>query len=128
MGNIDVNRAIAEHRTGARVCTITAVHPPGRFGEIDLDDAGAVRTFNEKPQVEAGFINGGFMVCNRRLFDYIPADEDVMLETGALRELAREGRLGMYQHDGFWQPMDTFQEFTLLNRLWDEDSAPWKVW
>jgi glucose-1-phosphate cytidylyltransferase len=128
VGNIDVNQAVAEHRAKGRICTITAVHPPGRFGEIDVDGDGAVRTFNEKPQVEAGFINGGFMVCNRRLFDYLSPDEDVMLETGALRDLARDGQLGMYLHNGFWQPMDTFHEFTILNRMWSEGQAPWKIW
>ncbi len=128
VGNVDVNRAVAEHRRAGRVCTITAVHPPGRFGEIDLNAENRVLTFNEKPQVEVGFINGGYMVCNRRIFDYLPVDEDVMLETGALRQLAAEGLLGSYKHEGFWQPMDTFHEFTILNRMWAEGSAPWKVW
>lgn len=127
VGDIDVNRAVAEHRRQGAVCTITAVHPPGRFGEIDLDGGSRVQTFNEKPQVEAGFINGGYMVCSRRLFDYLP-EEDAMLETGALRELAHQGLLGAYQHSGFWQPMDTFHEFTILNGMWAEGKAPWKVW
>ena len=78
--------------------------------------------------MEVGFINGGYMVCNRRLFDYLPPDEDVMLETGALRQLAAEGLLGSYKHEGFWQPMDTFHEFTILNRMWAEGNAPWKIW
>ena len=128
VGNIDVNRSVEEHRRHARVCTITAVHPPGRFGEIDLNAENRVLTFNEKPQVEVGFINGGYMVCSRRLFDYLPMDEDVMLETGALRELAAQGLLGSYKHEGFWQPMDTFHEFTILNRMWAEGNAPWKIW
>ncbi len=128
VGNIDVNRAIAEHQARTRVCTITGVHPPGRFGEIEVDDENLVKAFNEKPQVEAGLINGGFMVCNRRLFDYLPADQDEMLETGALRELAKEGKLGTYRHEGFWQPMDTFHEFTMLNRMWADGKAPWKIW
>ena len=128
VGNIDVNRAIAEHRARARVCTITAVHPPGRFGEIAIDDAGTVRTFNEKPQVEAGFINGGFMVCHQSLFQYLSADRDEMFETGALRALAQSRQLGVYQHEGFWQPMDTFHEFTILNQMWNEGKAPWKIW
>ncbi len=128
VGNIDVNRAVTEHRQHGRVCTITAVHPPGRFGEIDLNPENRVLTFNEKPQVEVGFINGGYMVCSRRLFDYLPANQDVMLETGALRELAADGLLGSYRHEGFWQPMDTFHEFTILNRMWAEGNAPWKVW
>ena len=128
VGDIDVNQAVAEHHRNARVCTITAVHPPGRFGEIDLNAENRVLTFNEKPQVEVGFINGGYMVCSRRLFDFLPAEEDVMLETGALRVLAAKGLLGSHKHEGFWQPMDTFHEFTILNRMWAEGNAPWKVW
>jgi glucose-1-phosphate cytidylyltransferase len=87
-----------------------------------------VRTFNEKPQVEDGLINGGCMVCSQKLFDYLPANDDVMLEQEPLRAVAHDGALGAFRHDGFWQPMDTFQEFTLLNKLWADGQAPWKVW
>jgi glucose-1-phosphate cytidylyltransferase len=88
----------------------------------------SVTGFNEKPQTEGGYINGGFMVCERSLIAELPEDPCVMLEQGPLQRLAATGRLGAYRHDGFWQPMDTFQEFTLLNRLWDSGRAPWKVW
>lgn len=128
VGNIDVNSAITEHRAKGRVCTITAVHPPGRFGEIELDEDSRIRSFNEKPQVMTGAINGGYMVCQRRLFDYLPADRDVMLEQDPLRAIAQEGLLGAYQHQGFWQPMDTFHEFTILNNMWSEGKAPWRIW
>ena len=84
--------------------------------------------FNEKPQSEGGFINGGFMVCDRRIFDYLSGDPNQLLEQEPMRKLAAEGRMAAYQHRGFWQPMDTFQEFMLLNRLWDGGQAPWKIW
>jgi glucose-1-phosphate cytidylyltransferase len=93
-----------------------------------MGEDSAVLSFNEKPQTESGYINGGYMVCSTRLFDYLENDPCVMLEQEPLRRMASEGQLGAYKHDGFWQPMDTFQEFTLLNGLWAEDRVPWKVW
>jgi glucose-1-phosphate cytidylyltransferase len=125
VGNIDLKALLAYHTQSGAVCTITAVHPPGRFGEIGLNAKGRVESFNEKPQTEGGFINGGFMVCEPALFDYLPDDPHVMLEEGPLRRLATEGKLAAYRHEGFWQPMDTYQEYDLLNRLWASGKAPW---
>jgi glucose-1-phosphate cytidylyltransferase len=127
VGNIDIPASIAQHRQSDKACTITAVHPPGRFGELSLTGS-AVRGFNEKPQTEGGFINGGFMVCSRKLFDYLPDDPGMMMEQAPMRDLAAAGALGAYQHAGFWQPMDTYQEFVLLNQLWESGRAPWKLW
>ena len=128
VGNIDVNAAIDLHRNSGRICTLTAVHPPGRFGELGLDKGGIVRGFNEKPQTEGGYINGGYMVCNRRIFQYLPDDPGIMFEQQPIRRLTSEGQVGAYLHQGFWQPMDTFMELTLLNDAWSEGRAPWKVW
>jgi glucose-1-phosphate cytidylyltransferase len=125
VGDIDLKRLLAHHRKSAAVCTLTAVHPPGRFGEVRLRADGRVESFNEKAQTQSGYINGGFMVCEPELFDYLPDDPATMLEEAPLRRLAAEGKLGAYRHEGFWQPMDTYQEFTLLNRLWDAGTAPW---
>jgi glucose-1-phosphate cytidylyltransferase len=127
VGNIDVSSVIQQHKTSGKLCTLTAVHPPGRFGELSLDDA-VVRGFNEKPQAEGGFINGGFMVCSRGMLDYLPDDPGVMLEQSPMQRMAADGKLGAYRHTGFWQPMDTYQEFVLLNRLWEGGKAPWKLW
>jgi glucose-1-phosphate cytidylyltransferase len=128
VGDINIAASIDQHRQSRAVCTITAVHPPGRFGELTTDPDGAVLGFNEKPQTEGGLINGGFMVCSRRLFQYLPDDPQMMLEQTPLKTVAAEGGLGAYLHRGFWQPMDTMQEFSLLNRLWNEGKAPWQVW
>ncbi len=128
VGNIDIPASIRQHKAGDKICTLTAVHPPGRFGEIGLNDDSTVHGFNEKPQTESGFINGGYMVCSASVFDYLTAHPGTMFEQEPLRQIASEGRLAAYKHSGFWQPMDTFQEFTLLNKLWSEGSAPWKVW
>lgn len=128
VGNIDIAAAIRQHRQSKAICTMTAVHPPGRFGELSLDDAQRVIGFNEKPQTVGGYINGGFMVCDRAIFDYLPDDAGMMLEQQPMKDLTRDGKLGAYLHEGFWQPMDTYQEFTLLNRLWESGQAPWKTW
>jgi len=128
VGDMDINASIDFHRKHGQICCVTAVHPPGRFGELSFNDDGRVAAFNEKPQIENGYINGGYMVCNRSLFKYLPDDPVIMLEQGPMRRLAADGELSAFRHEGFWQPMDTFQEFTLLNGLWENGSAPWKVW
>jgi glucose-1-phosphate cytidylyltransferase len=125
VGDIDLKKLVAYHRKSGALCTLTAVHPPGRFGDVRLRPDGRVESFNEKVQTETGYINGGFMVCEPGLFDYLPDNPATMLEEGPLRRLASEGKLAAYRHEGFWQPMDTYQEFTLLNRLWDSGKAPW---
>jgi glucose-1-phosphate cytidylyltransferase len=125
LGDIDLKKLLAYHRKSGAVCTLTAVHPPGRFGDVRLRKDGTVQSFNEKPQTETGYINGGFMVCEPQIFDYLPDDPSAMLEEEPLRRLANEGKLAAYRHEGFWQPMDTPQEFTLLNRLWNSGKAPW---
>jgi glucose-1-phosphate cytidylyltransferase len=128
VGDINIDASIAQHRKSGMVCTVTAVHPPGRFGELGLAEDSTIRSFNEKPQTEGGYINGGFMVCTKQLFAYLPSDPKVMLEQAPLKTLAAEGKLGAYLHKGFWQPMDTYQEFGLLNQMWEAGRAPWKVW
>jgi len=128
VGNIDINGCIEFHRRSGQICALTAVHPPGRFGELSLDDSGRVLGFNEKPQAEGGCISGGYMVFSRRIFKYLPDDPGMMLEQLPMRTLVAEGQLAAFRHEGFWQPMDTFQELTLLNSLWEKGNAPWKVW
>lgn len=128
VGCIDIPGSVTFHRRLGKIITLTAVHPPGRFGELGLNADSTVHGFNEKPQAEGGYINGGYMVCSTRLFDYLPDDSGVMLEQAPMQQLAADGQLAAFQHEGFWQPMDTYQEFMLLNRLWEENKAPWKVW
>jgi glucose-1-phosphate cytidylyltransferase len=128
VGDVDINAAIAFHRSHGRACTLTGVHPPGRFGELGIGSSAQVTHFNEKPQSEGGYINGGFMVCSQRLFDYIPDDPGMMLERAPMDAMVKAGDLAVYRHDGFWQPMDTYQEFMLLNNLWTGGKAPWRRW
>lgn len=128
LSTININAAIAAHKASGRACTVSAVHPAGRFGALRIEDDGAIATFNEKPQFEDAHVNGGYMVCEHRLFDYLPNDPSVMLERQPMDALVRDGQLHAYKHDGFWQPMDTYQESQYLNRIWAEGAAPWKIW
>jgi glucose-1-phosphate cytidylyltransferase len=128
VADIDVAKLVAFHRSHRKVATITAVRPPSRFGELSISDR-AVTQFDEKPQTTGGFINGGFFVFDaRRIWDYVANASDTVLEREPMRRLAREGQLAAYEHTGFWQPMDTLREYTLLNDLWASGRAPWKVW
>lgn len=128
LGTVDINASIDAHRRSGKVCTMSAVHPAGRFGSLRVEEGGRIHTFNEKPQYEEAFVNGGYMVCDYRLFDYLPDDPQMMLERKPMEELVRDGELHAFKHEGFWQPMDTYQESQYLNKLWAEDRAPWKVW
>jgi glucose-1-phosphate cytidylyltransferase len=93
-----------------------------------VDGQSRVTQFNEKPQATEGRINGGFFVASTRIFDLLRDSDGMMFEQEPMLALAREGQLMAWQHNGFWQPMDTFQEFTLLNKMWAEGKAPWKTW
>jgi glucose-1-phosphate cytidylyltransferase len=129
VGDVDINASIEFHRQHGKLLTVTAVHPPGRFGELGLTQDLAVTGFNEKPQAEGGWINGGYFVASRGIFDYLPETSDqIMFEQDPMRALVADDQLAAYLHTGFWQPMDTFQEFTLLNGLWNEGNAPWQTW
>jgi glucose-1-phosphate cytidylyltransferase len=128
VADLDVGALLAFHRAHGRVATVTAVRPLGRFGEMRID-GGRVVEFNEKPQAAAGSINGGFMVCDaRRIWPYVGTDPHVIFEREPMQALAAAGELRAYQHDGFWQPMDTLREYQMLNDLWAAGRAPWKVW
>jgi glucose-1-phosphate cytidylyltransferase len=126
VSDIDVGRVVDFHRTAGRLGTITAVRPPSRFGGLVFDDHGAVR-FTEKPQIGEGWINGGFMVLEPRVLDYIDGDE-TSLEADVLERLSAEGQLAAYRHEGFWQCMDTLRDVRYLRALWDQRAAPWVTW
>lgn len=126
VGNIDITALIAYHRSSKRLATLTAVRPPARFGELIFDGDQVVQ-FSEKPQSGQGWINGGFMVLEPGVFDYIDGDETIF-ESGPLERLAAGRQLGAYRHEGFWQPMDTLREKQLLEELWQSGKAPWKTW
>ncbi|WP_437922530.1 glucose-1-phosphate cytidylyltransferase [Sorangium sp. So ce291] len=127
VGDIDIAKLVAFHRAHGKLATITAVRPPARFGVLDLRGS-EVAAFAEKPQAEGGWINGGFFVFEPGALDYLDCDDAMPLEREPLERLAALGQLMAYQHEGFWQPMDTLRDKRLLERLWDEGRAPWRTW
>jgi len=125
--DVNLRDLLQFHRAHGRIATITAVRPPARFGGLIFDGDGMVVDFTEKPQIGEGWINGGFMVLEPQIFNYLK-DDDSSLEADALEHLASERQLAAYQHGGFWQCMDTLRDKRLLENLWQDGSAPWKVW
>lgn len=115
------------HRAHGRLATITAVQPPGRFGALSLDGSDAVRAFQEKPEGDGAWINGGFFVLEPQALDYIDGD-DILWEKQPLTQLSSDGELVAYRHRGFWKPMDTLRDKMELENLWGEGRAPWKTW
>ena len=126
VSDVDLNALLAFHRSHGKLATLTAVRPPARFGQLELEGDQIVE-FSEKPQTGEGWINGAFFVLEPGIFDYIDGD-DTQCEKEPLEQLAKDGQLMAYQHDGFWQCMDTLREKQLLQGLWDGGDAPWKVW
>jgi len=128
VSDLDICELIEFHKTHGRIATVTGVRPPGRFGVMRTDQTSGISVvldFQEKPQTEQGWINGGFFVLDRRVWEYVSDDEDLIFEREPLQRLAQDGQLIMFEHHGFWQPMDTYREWTLLNDLWHSGKAPW---
>jgi glucose-1-phosphate cytidylyltransferase len=130
VANIDLTALLAFHRRHGKLATVTAVHPPARFGELVLSDDpedARVASFSEKPQVSAGWINGGFFVLEPDVLRYIDGD-DMSWQLEPMERLARDGQLMAYRHEGYWQCMDNIRDVAILQRLWTTGQAPWKVW
>tara|TARA_R110002126_G_scaffold110918_1_gene248368 strand:- start:81557 stop:82333 length:777 start_codon:yes stop_codon:yes gene_type:complete len=125
VSDVDIAKLVAFHKSHGKTLTVTGVRPPGRFGEMVSREDGQILEFNEKPQASAGRISGGFFVANSKLFSCLDNREDLVFEEGPMRQLVQDGELMMFEHDGFWQPMDTSREYQLLNALYEEGKAPW---
>ncbi|MBE1274794.1 glucose-1-phosphate cytidylyltransferase [Enterovibrio baiacu] len=126
LSNINISETIKFHRSHGKKATLTAVYPPGRFGALDMTN-NQVNSFREKPKGDGAMINGGFFVLSPEVLKYISGD-DCVWEQSPLIELASEGELMAYQHDGFWQPMDTLRDKIYLEGLWAQNKAHWKTW
>jgi glucose-1-phosphate cytidylyltransferase len=124
--DIDLQKLLSFHRAHGRIATVTAVRPPARFGGL-VFEGDIVVDFTEKPQIGEGWINGGYLVFEPEVFKYLEGDES-SLEVDALERLAADRQLAAYRHEGFWQCMDTLRDKRLLEGLWQEQRAPWKVW
>lgn len=128
VGDIDISALVAFHKSHNKLLTITGVRPPGRFGELTIARDTEVVGFNEKPQVAGGLISGGFFVCSRDIFRYLREGGDsLVLEREPMTRLAADGEIRVFEHKGFWHPMDTYRDYLYLNELWDRGEAPWKV-
>jgi len=125
VGNVDLQELVRFHRSQGKLVTVTAVRPPARFGGLNLKD-GQVR-FTEKSQANEGWINGGFLVLEPSVLQYISGDT-TSLEAEIMERLAAEGQLAAFKHEGFWQAMDTIRDVKMLESLWQSGKPPWKVW
>lgn len=128
VADIDISGLLEAHKKSGLIGTISSVRPSGRFGEIEIDN-NIITEFNEKPNVGAGYINGGFMIFDAaRVWDYFKPEGNLILETEVLPRIAKDKQLGAFKHDGFWQCVDTYREYVILNKLWEENNALWKTW
>jgi glucose-1-phosphate cytidylyltransferase len=127
VSDVNLRQLVAFHLGHGKTGTVTAVRPPGRFGEIEFDGS-RVLDFNEKPLISRGRISGGFFVFHRRILDHLQDDPGLVFEQGPLMQLARDGELMAHQHNGFWQAMDNSRDYKFLNDLWNEGRAPWNTW
>ena len=125
VSDVNIEELLKFHKSHGKILTVTGVRPPGRFGEMVSDEEGKVLAFNEKPQASAGRISGGFFVASPKIFDYLNDNEDLVFEQEPIHKLVNDKQLMMFEHDGFWQPMDTSREYLLLNSLYEKGEAPW---
>jgi glucose-1-phosphate cytidylyltransferase len=126
VADINIKKLIEFHKEHGKEATLTATFPPGRFGALDIE-GGRVKQFKEKPKGDGARINGGFFILTPKVFDRIKGDETVW-EQEPLQSLAKDNQLMAYKHDGFWQPMDTLRDKHRLEKLWNDENAPWKLW
>ena len=126
VGDIDIAETLRFHEKHGKAATLTATYPPGRFGALDIQKR-QVMNFKEKPKGDGAMINGGFFVLTPKVLDYLE-DDNTIWEQSPLINLAEDGELMAYEHQGFWQPMDTLRDKNLLEELWESGKAPWKTW
>lgn len=126
--DLNIKHLVEFHCSHKRIGTITAVCPPSRFGELCVNEQNIVETFKEKAVVSGSYINGGYFVFDHRLFEYVNTDDSCAFEGEPLTQLAKDGQLVAHIHNGYWQCMDTYRDWQLLNQSWESGQSPWKVW
>lgn len=127
VGNVDISALVEFHKKHGKLATLTATRPPGRYGALKFGENNVVQSFQEKPDGDGSWINGGFFVLNPKVIDRIVGDH-ISWEQEPLKGLALDSELAAFKHSGFWQPMDTLREKNMLNKLWEENKAEWKTW
>jgi len=128
LSDIDLRALLEFHVSQKTTATVTGVRPPGRFGELTLNEKGLAQQFNEKPQASGGRISGGFFVCEPSIFEVLPDNDELVFEEEPIRTLVSRQQLSVFEHDGFWQCMDTYRDWQLLTSLAKSAKAPWKIW
>jgi len=128
VADIDIAELVNFHKSHGKSMTMTSTQPAGRFGALDIDANNKVNVFTEKPKGDGSWINAGYFVCEPKVFDYIAQGDSVVFEQEPLQNIAQDGELITFKHDGFWKPMDSLKDKNDLNELWDKHLAPWKVW
>lgn len=127
VSDVNIKDVVEFHKSHGKIATITTTQPSGRFGALQIDAANCVKSFREKSREDQSWVNAGFMVMNRKVFEYL-GDGSEMLEQTPFERLAQDGQMVAYKHRGFWSPMDTLRDKAYLESLWREEQAPWKVW
>lgn len=128
VSDIDISKLVSFHKSHGKAITMTSAQPDGRFGALNISSNSQVLDFQEKPKGDGSWINAGFFVCEPEVFNYITEGDSTIFEQSPLKGLAKSGELFTYKHDGFWMPMDTLRDRNLLQKMWESDKAPWKIW
>ena len=128
VSDVNIAELVKFHQSHGKAMTMTSAQPEGRFGALNIEEDNKVTHFLEKPKGDGGWINAGFFICEPKVFDYITEGDSTIFEQAPLQNLARDGEIFTYKHEGFWKPMDSLKDKNDLNKLWDTNKAPWKVW
>jgi glucose-1-phosphate cytidylyltransferase len=128
VSNININDLIKFHKHHGKAITMTSCQPDGRFGSLNIKENNQVLSFEEKPKGESGWVNGGFFVCEPKVFQYIKDGDETIFEQKPIKSLAKDGELFTFKHEGFWKPMDSLKDKNDLNNMWNNGQAPWKLW
>lgn len=128
LSDVNIEELIKFHKTHGKAITMTSFQPYGRFGALNIEENNKVSGFKEKPRGDNGWINAGYFVCESKVFDYISLGDETVFEKEPLKNLAIDGELFTYKHEGFWSPMDSLKDKNDLNKLWNNGNAPWKIW
>ena len=128
VSNINIENLVKFHKSHGKSMTMTSAQPEGRFGALNIEEDGNVSSFLEKPKGDGGWINAGFFICEAKVFDYITEGDGTVFEQAPLQNLAKDGEIFAFKHEGFWKPMDTLRDKIKLNELWETGNAAWKVW
>jgi len=128
VSDINIDELVKFHKSHGKAMTMSSAQPDGRFGALDIDDNNMVKEFTEKPKGDGSWINAGYFVCESKVFDYILDGDKTVFEQKPLQSLAKDKEVFTFKHEGFWKPMDSLKDKNDLNKLWDQEKAPWKVW